>query len=142
MSRTLVPDGITSASVSQCSFLFPAVVAMDRSETRTDLELHVLRFLLCATPGACEHPGLVPNFFFSAVTFLFKICPVTCFIGKLPVDEDLASLILFTPFPMLGKLFFGVWVVRHLLFKDCINNLFLLQLWSSCSTQLWQVDAR
>ena len=71
MSRTLVPDGVTAASVSQYSFLFPAVVAMDRTEARTNLELHVLRFLLCATPGAWEHPGLVSDFFFGAVTFLF-----------------------------------------------------------------------
>ena len=119
MSRTLVPDGITAASVSQYSFLFPAVFAMDRSEARTDLELHVLRFLLCATPGACEHPGLVPNFFFETVTFLHKICPATCFIGKLPLpsdggsyrdpsnaDKDLASLILFTPLPDVRQVAF------------------------------------
>ena len=87
MKKTLMPNGIATASVSQYSFLFPAIVATDRSETRTNLELHVLRFLLCATPGACEHPGLVSDFFFGAVTFL-RICPVTCFIGKLPLPSD------------------------------------------------------
>ena len=121
MSRALMPDGIAAAFVSQYSFLFPAVFAMDRSETRTNLELHSLRFLLSATPGAYDHPGFVSGFFCGAVTF-FGVDPVTYFIGKLPLpsdgssyrgpsnaNDDLVSLILFTPFPDVRQVAFRLW---------------------------------
>ena len=117
MSGTLMPDGIAAASVSQYSFLLSAVFAVDRSKACTNLELHALRFLLGATPGARDHPGVVSDFFFGAVTFL-RIGPVACFLGELPLpsdgssyrdssnaDDDLASLILFAPFPVFNKLF-------------------------------------
>ena len=118
MSGTLMPDGIAAASVPQYPFLLTAVVAVDRSEACTDLKLHALRFLLGATPGACDHPGLISDFFYGAVSFL-RIGPITCFLGKLPLpsdgssyrdpsnaDDDLASLILFTPFPDVQQVAF------------------------------------
>ena len=83
MGGTLMPDDIAAASVSQYSFLLTAVVAMDRSKTCTNLELHALRFLLGATPGARDHPGFVSGFFFDAAAFR-RIGPVTCFLGELP----------------------------------------------------------
>ena len=136
MGGTLMPYEIATASVSQGSFLLTAVFAMDRSKACTNLELHALRFWFGATPGARDHPGFVSDFFFGAIAFL-RIGPVACFLGELPLpsdggsyrdpsnaDDDLASLILFTAFPMFGKLLFGFWIVRHLLFHDCISDFF------------------
>lgn len=119
MSGTLMPDGIATASVSQYSFLLSAICAAVRSKACTNLDLHTLRFLLGATPGARDHPGFVSDFFFGAFPYL-RIGPVACFLGVLPLpsdgsfhrdpsntDDDLASLILFAPFPVFSKLFFS-----------------------------------
>ena len=90
MSRTLMPDGIAAASVSQYSFLFPVVFAMDGSETCSDLELLGFRLLLCPTFGACDHPGVVLCFIIGAVV-PFIAFPAAASLRDLSLPSDRCS---------------------------------------------------
>ena len=114
-----------------------AVFAMDSTEACTNFQLHGFRFLWHPALGARDHPGMILCFFASAVA-LFAAIHAAFLLGKLSLppdrcsnrypgnaNDDLASLILHSSFPVFGKLLFCFGIVGNLLLHDCIRDFFL-----------------
>ena len=109
---------------------------MDSTEAYTDFELHGFRFLLYAALGARDHSSVILCFFAGAI-IKFIAVPAAASLGKLslPPDrgsycypgnthDDLTTLVLHSPIPVFGKLFFCFGIIGNFLLHDRIGYFF------------------